>query len=114
MLLQSKKSAIILKEQVQVIHDHGDHWTVVSNMGCKPNVYDSVFSTVHKETQQVICNLFNAGSLVKVTMKPFQKQVGGIDCGVFAIAAVIALVFNVDPSAVRLNKRIATTLSYLL
>ena len=34
-LLQSKKSAVILKEQVQVIHDRGDHWTVASNMGCK-------------------------------------------------------------------------------
>ena len=90
-LLQSKKLSIILKEQVQVIHDRSDHWIVASNVGCKPkevNVYDSVFSTVHKETQQVICNLFNAGSQVKVAMKPFHKQVGGMDCGVFVIAAV--------------------------
>jgi len=36
MLLQLKKSAIILKEQVKVIHDRGDHWIVASNMGCKP------------------------------------------------------------------------------
>jgi len=42
-------------------------------------------------------------------MKPFQKQVGGMDCGVFAIAAVTGLAFNIDPSAVR-----RTTLSYLL
>ena len=75
-LLQSKKSSIILKEQVQVILDCGDHWIVAGNMGCKPkevNIYDSVFSTVHKETQEVICNLFNAGSQVKVAMKPFHK-----------------------------------------
>jgi len=29
-------------------------------------------------------------------VKLFQKQVGGMDCGVFAIAAVTALVFNID------------------
>ena len=37
-------------------------------------------------------------------MKPFQKQVGGMDCGVFAIAAVTALAFNIDPSAVRFKQ----------
>ena len=32
--------------------------------------------------------------LIKVTMKPFHKQVGGLDCAVFAIAVVTALVFK--------------------
>ena len=59
----------------------------------------SFFSTVYTETQQVICNLFNAGSQVKVTMKPFHKQVGGLDCGVFATAA------NIDPSAVKFKQQ---------
>ena len=34
-LLQYKGRKIVIKDQVQVIHDHGDHWIVASNVGCK-------------------------------------------------------------------------------
>ena len=58
--------------------------------------YDS--DTVHKEPRQVIGSLLNVDSQFKVTMKPFYKQVGGLDCGVSAIAAVAAMVFKINPS----------------
>ena len=41
-----------------------------------------------------------------IYMKSFQKQSGGADCGVFALAAVTALAFNIDPSMLKLNQAV--------
>ena len=106
-LLQHQASKSVLKDQVQVIHDRGDHWIVASNVGCKKkevSIYDSVYSSINKETENVVCGMFNAGSKMQVKMRPFQKQSGGMDCGLFALAAVTALAFNVDPSVLKLNQ----------
>ena len=93
-LLQYKGRKSVTKDQVQVIHDRGDHWIVASNVGCKRkevNIYDSVYSSVNKETEKVVFNIFNGGSKMTINMRPFQKQSGGADCGLFALAAVTAL-----------------------
>ena len=75
-LLQYKGRKIVIKDQVQVIHDRGDHWIVASNVGCKRkevNIYDSVYNSVNKETESVIFNMFNGGSKMTINMKSFQK-----------------------------------------
>ena len=52
---------------------------------------------MNKETENVVFGLFNGGSKMKISMKPFQKQQGEIDCGLFALAAVTALAFKSIP-----------------
>ena len=108
-LLQYKGRKSVTKDQVQVIHDRGDHWIVASNVGCKRkevNIYDSVYSSVNKETEKVVFNIFTGGSKMTINMRPFQKQSGGADCGLFALAAVTALAFNIDPSILKLNQEV--------
>ena len=37
-----------------------------------------------------------------------------MDCGLFAIAVVTALAFNIDPSVLKLKQEVTTAFSYLL
>ena len=107
--LQYKGRKRVIKDQVQVIHDRGDHWIVASNVGCKRkevNMYDSVYSSVNKETENVVFKMFNGGSKMTINMRPFQKQSGGADCGLFALAAVTALAFNINPSILKLKQEV--------
>ena len=41
-----------------------------------------------------------------INMKIFQEQSGGADCGAFALAAVTALAFNIDPSILKLKQAV--------
>ena len=100
-LLQSKNNPDKpLQDQLQVIHCcTRDHWIVASTVNCKDgevNIYDYVYSTVDEETDKVLANLFHYSSSVKVMQT--QKQVGGNDCGLFAIAIAIAIAFGADPT----------------
>ena len=59
-------------------------------------VYDSLFSTIDKETRNIIQNLFQATSCKKPNIKLVrcQKQTGGKDCGVFSIAFATTIAFR--------------------
>ena len=54
-----------------------------------------MYSTVDEETDKVLANLFHSTS-VKVMQT--QKQVGGNDCGPFAIAIATSIAFGADPT----------------
>ena len=86
-LLQSKKGiGTASTEQFQIIHSRGDHWIVASTVGSKGDkvqVFDPVYSTLDKATLDVIANLFHSST---VKMMECQKQEGGKDCGLYAIA----------------------------
>ena len=72
-------------------------WIVASTIDSVNNevyVYDSVYGSLDKET--VVLNLFQ-GSLLPVQMAEIQKQDGGCDCGLFAIAVATALAFRHNP-----------------
>ena len=108
-VLQEKKSLGVRKpvpNHLQVIHSNADHWIVASNIGCRNgvvNVYDSVYRSVDKATRAVITNLFQSSTIKTIDS---QKQEGGTDCGLFAIATATALSnginsWNFDQSALR-------------
>ena len=105
-LLQSKENlGEFVPNQLQVIHCRTrDHWIVASTINCKDgkvNIYDSVFSTVDEETEEVVANLFQSSS---VKMMQTQKQVGVEDCGLFAIATATAIVYGADPTRLVFNQ----------
>ena len=69
---------------------------VASSIGSSKEVYvyDSVYDLVDEETEGLINALFCSTNVV---MKKCQKQKGGMDCGLFAVANATALASRIDP-----------------
>ena len=59
-------------------------------------------TSIDKATTETICNVFSESTTVE--LMPSQKQKGGADCGLFAIAVATGIVFGVDPTALRFSQ----------
>ena len=78
---------------IQILH-RGDiksgHWFNISTVDCKEgtiNWYDSIYNDLDKESKQQICAIMKPTEKNLIFQKcPVQNQVGGSDCGLFAIA----------------------------
>ena len=92
-LLQPRLKLDCSKDLVQILHICGGHWIVISNihtMKTRLYVYDTVYSTVSEETKKIISGMIKND--VRIDVYPgLQKQIGGADCGVFAIAIATSL-----------------------
>ena len=100
-LYQDKPSEQATDNWVQVIHClRRDHWILATTINCDDVVliYDSVFRNVDEPTKSVLYNVFPSSTRVKVSGKA-QKQTGGNDCGVFALAFATSLAFGMDPAS---------------
>uniref|UniRef100_A0A1X7UT78 Ubiquitin-like protease family profile domain-containing protein n=1 Tax=Amphimedon queenslandica TaxID=400682 RepID=A0A1X7UT78_AMPQE len=85
---------------IQILHDRTNHWIVACNLRRKDNIveiYDLLYTTSTTKTRSLIGNLFQP--------LPDKKQVGGWDCGVFAIAMVTAILHGYDPELVQFSQR---------
>ena len=107
-LYQNKVPAKRIERGVQIIHDRGNHWIVASSI-CDANevlIYDSIYSILDGETKKVVENLFEVSDTSRIRFVQIQKQVGGKDCGLFAIAIVVSLLLHVDlsVSSIRFNQ----------
>ena len=86
---------------IQIIHTRGNHWIVASTVGCSEGevkVYNSLYQSVHDDTRSLVINLFELGNNPKITLLNTNKQGGGADCGLFAIATATALAFGTSLS----------------
>lgn len=101
-LYQDKPSEQATDNWMQVIHClQRDHWILATTIGCDDGmvlVYDSVFRNVDEPTKRVLYNVFPTTTRIKVSGKA-QKQTGGNDCGVFALAFATSLAFGMDPAS---------------
>ena len=62
-------------------------------------VFDSMYGDLDQEsTSQILSILKHEGKFVKFHMITVQRQVGGTECGVFAIAFAVALSFGLNPT----------------
>ena len=98
-LLQNKILRKQIEAGVQIIHDRGNHWIVASTINSASNVvkvYDSIYTNIDVRTKKVIVNLFKLSDEPKFDVVKMQKQVGSKDCGLFSIAVVTALLFDVN------------------
>ena len=92
-------------EFLQILHTSKHHWVLVSNIGCKPstiNLYDSLFNgrmTSHVK-KQIASLLMEKGPTIAVNIQPVHQQPNVVDCGVFAIAFLVAILFKQDPSQI--------------
>ena len=93
------------EEFVQILNIAGNHWIMVSNVGCPKDtitVYDSLYSDVHpssraKFLRQMAYMLMPTSKHVTLQWADMQKQVGGNDCGLFAIAVATCLCYGILP-----------------
>ena len=88
-----------IEDSVQIVHcSTRHHWITISTINCKEGevrVLDSVFTNCDKETEAIVRGLYQRDiENIRIIMSRCQKQIGGKDCGLFAIAFAVALVFN--------------------
>lgn len=95
---------------LQIIHSRGDHWIAVSSLHSDKeqfnvSIYDSVYDSLDSTTKETILTLFDAiPQNMQLLMAPLQKQVGGVDCGLFSIAVITALAFHVNPANITFDQ----------
>ena len=86
-------------KMVQILHVHGDHWVVISNLmssGYEIRLYDTVYTDIDQSTKALLIKMFDKE--VYITMDgELQKQKGDTDCGAFCIAVATSLLYNLVP-----------------
>ena len=90
---------------MQIIHCRGNHWIVSSSIGCikdSVNIYDSLNTSLDETTKVTVSSLF--GFCVNMHMQPLQRQVGGTDCGLFAIAVITAIAHGKNPTQLKFKQ----------
>jgi len=82
---------------LQIIHCRGCHWIVASTVGTYPKVivYDSLYSSIDKETLVILKQMLGPRVTVELGIGP--KQDGTADCGLFAIATCVSLATGDKP-----------------
>ena len=89
------------KPHVQIIFDREDHCIVASTVfsrGGQVKLYDTVFSTIDKETIAVISNLY--GPYVLPCLISISIQKASTDCGLFAVVITTTLALRFDPAGI--------------
>ena len=99
------------KDMVQILHrgsSGSGHWLTTSTLGCPEgsiNVYDSIYTDLDQDTKIQICNILrHTGKCIKFQNIPVQHQVGGADCGLFAIAFAVSLCNGLNPEKLIFNQ----------
>lgn len=89
-LLQSKPCAAVEQNdnKIQIVFcNDRNHWILATTVGCEivgeVKVYDSIFSSLDKDSLCTVMKLFSSGNnKPRVRLSPSQKQKGTNDCGV--------------------------------
>ena len=86
---------IMSDEFIQVLHNGYDHWLTISTIGAATDevfVFDSMYASVStKVKHQIAALLATQSKTIKLSFVDVQKQSGGYDCGLFALAFATAL-----------------------
>ena len=102
-LQQARFNFSISDEVVQIVHVRMDHWIVISNIFTSTkgqvDVYDTSYGEIDKSSRILIYSMFDEPVQINL-IQDMQKQVGGVDCGVFSIAIAISLVHGQNPVSV--------------
>ena len=84
---------------VQVLNVGGNHWIIISNVGCPKDsvvIYDSLYNTINasckqKVLRQIAYMLMPVSEHMTLLWEDIQKQEGTSDCGLFALAVATSL-----------------------
>ena len=95
-LIQSKKGLNHCADNnLQIVHCRSnDHWILASTISSvELLIYDSIFNTLNPETMRIVATLFPGRNF---KMANCQKQQGGTDCSLFAIANATTVAYGSD------------------
>ena len=89
----------------QILNTSKNHWVLVSNIGSTGssiNLYDSMFKgrITSNIKKQIAALLMEKGPTITVNIPPVQQQSNCVDCGVFAIAFLVTLLFKQNPGKI--------------
>ena len=81
---------------------NGNHWAVLSTIGCIANqvrYFDSAYTSLSPNVECIIAQLFSqeTNCEIKVDVMAMATQKGSSDCGLYAIAVSTALANDIDP-----------------
>lgn len=82
---------------LQIVHCGSNHWITISSIGCNEGevkVYDSLYCSVSNDIKPLLKAIF--GTNVAISLPMVQKQIGSMDCGLFAIAYATFLAHGND------------------
>ena len=87
---------------VQVIQANNDHWLALSTVGCQPSeicVFDSLGGQLPQKRIKLVADLLQSKEK-ELTLEyvNVQKQRGGSDCGLFALAFITSVCNGEDPA----------------
>lgn len=88
-------------EFIQILNTQTGHWLTISTIGNQHPIvscYDSIFRSAGTNTKVQIASLLHTRSPnIILNFLSTQKQLGGIDCGIFAIANATVLCLGEKP-----------------
>ena len=88
-------------EKIQIIHNNAHHSILLSSFNGEVRIFDSLNTDPTIETLQQMKQLFSPeNTFPQYQLSPCHKQVGTTDCGVFAIAYSIDILFGNNPSEI--------------
>ena len=95
-------------EVVQILLICNDHWVAISTVGCQPStvkVFDSLGGRLPKRSVKLVADLLQSKEeAITFAFVDVQKQDGGSDCGLFAIAFITSICNGQDPTVLRYNQ----------
>ena len=91
-------------EFLQILNMSGTHWLCASTVGCDPgiiNLFDSLYtgSTTPQLLNELARMIHTDSPEMIINWQQCSKQVGGNDCGLFALAFATALCHGLNPSS---------------
>ena len=106
-LLQAKprKQCEESKKMIQIVHSCGDRWIVATTMPATDDrvlVYNTVYRTLDQLTKNTILNVFPASTYIELVQ--VNKQEGGLDYSIFAVAISTALAFQQNPVEIKFDQ----------
>ncbi|XP_065656055.1 uncharacterized protein LOC136081804 isoform X1 [Hydra vulgaris] len=102
-ILGSKHFRVQSGKFIQILHNGAMHWLTISNFLSTDlnsiDVFDSLYYGLSVSGKMQVGSIIMVkDAFLKIQFKDFQKQSGGLDCGLFAIAVATDLCYNHDPS----------------
>ena len=92
-------------QTVQPVHNGSYHWLLVSTVSGVVSIHDSLNTQPTEELIKQISQLFSPdGSTPAYTQLKCHKQLGGTDCGIFAIAYAIDILLGNEPQNIRYDQ----------
>ena len=87
---------------VQVIQVNNDHWLALSTVGCQPSeirVFDSLGGRLPQNRMKLVADLLQSKEKeLTIEYVHVQRQRGGSDCGLFALAFITSVCNGEDPA----------------